>query len=502
MFVMIKYTPSTQFSLLDFKHPFGVELDLNNRWVKLADSLPWDELVCIYAKSLSKNFGRKGIDARLAIAALIIKHKLVLSDEAVIESLQENVYQQYFAGFKSFQMNKAFDSSLFVALRKRMGKQEFDKMNLAIIRKVEAKTSLKRKKKNDDEPALPPKNQPKKGKLKIDATVCDQMIDYPTDLKLLNKSREESERLIDLLFFQMKGKIKPRTYRREARKSYLSIAQKKQKKKSVIRKSIGKQLRYLKRNIKHINTLLDEINSNNFPLDLNDQKIFWVIQEVYCQQNEMYQNKKHVVADRIVNIHQPYVRPILRGKDKHKVEFGAKINVSIRDGFSRIDRLDWNNFNESTDLTNQVENYKKCYGYYPEVVLADNIYGTRANRKYLKEMGIRFCGKALGRPKKIKETAYQRRKRKKELGERNHIEGKFGQGKNTYGLTKNRARRQDTSESWVSCIFFVMNLVKFSRFIFFIKKREYSVLNFIRTKMNGINLHRNISNKNFAYSGY
>jgi len=166
--------------------------------VKLADNLPWDDLVCIYAKSLSKDYGRKGIDARLAIAALIIKHKLVLSDEGVIESLQENIYQQYFAGFKSFQLGKAFDSSLFVTLRKRMGKEEFDQMNIAIIQKVEPKSSLKIKKKNDDEPTLPPQDQPKNGKLKIDASVCDQMIDYPTDLKLLNKSREESERLIPI----------------------------------------------------------------------------------------------------------------------------------------------------------------------------------------------------------------------------------------------------------------------------------------------------------------
>ena len=447
---MINYTSSTQISLLDFKHPFRVELDPNNRWVKLADNLPWDDLVCIYAKSLSKDYGRKGIDARLAIAALIIKHKLVLSDEGVIESLQENIYQHYFAGFKSFQLGKAFDSSLFVTLRKRMGKEEFDQMNIAIIQKVEPKSSLKIKKKNDDEPTLPPQDQPKNGKLKIDASVCDQMIDYPTDLKLLNKSREESERLIDLLFEQSERKIKPRTYRREARKFFLTIIQKKQKKKSVIRKAIGKQLRYLKRNINHINTLLDEIGVTLFPLDQRKQKMFWVIQEVYRQQNEMYEEKKHRISDRIVSIYQPFVRPILRGKDKHKVEFGAKINVSIRDGFARIDSLDWNNFNESTDLINQVENYKKCYGYYPEVVLADTIYGTRVNRKYLKEMGIRYCGKALGRPKREKESAYQKRKRVKELGERNHIEGKFGQAKNKYGLTKNRARRQDTSESWVS----------------------------------------------------
>ena len=237
----------------------------------------------------------------------------------------------------------------------------------------------------------------------------------------------------------------------------------------------------MKRNINHINTLLDEIGVTLFPLDQRKQKMFWVIQEVYRQQNEMYEEKKHRISDRIVSIYQPFVRPILRGKDKHKVEFGAKINVSIRDGFARIDSLDWNNFNESTDLINQVENYKKCYGYYPEVVLADTIYGTRVNRKYLKEMGIRYCGKALGRPKREKESAYQKRKRVKELGERNHIEGKFGQAKNKYGLTKNRAKRQDTSESWVSCIFFVMNVVKFSKFTFFRSKLNEQIKNILQS---------------------
>jgi IS5 family transposase len=476
---MINYTSSTQVSLLDFKHPFGVELDHQNRWVKLAETLPWDELVCIYAKRLSKHFGRKGIDARLAIAALIIKHKLGLSDDEVIQTLKENVYLQYFSGFKSFQTEKAFDSSLFVRLRKRMGKEEFDQMNLTIIQKVEPKSSLKLKKRNDDEPTIPPKDSPKKGKLKIDATVCDQMIDYPTDLKLLNASREESERLIDLLFKQTNRKTKPRTYRKEARKLYLSVVYKKRKKKSVIRKHIGKQIRYLKRNLHHIEILLNEINSVRFPLGYKDQKKYWVIQQVYAQQNEMYTDKKHIVANRIVNIHQPFIRPILRGKEKNKVEFGAKINVSIRDGFSRIDRLDWNNFNESTDLINQVENYKTCYGYYPELVLADNIYGTRANRKYLKEAGIRYSGKSLGRPKKIKETAYEKRKRLQELGERNHIEGKFGQGKNAYGLSKIRTRREDTSASWISCTFFVMNLVQFSKFIVFVKNLKHPMRSFL-----------------------
>jgi len=49
-----------------------------------------------------------------------------------------------------------------------------------------------------------------------------------------------------------------------------------------------------------------------------------------------------------------------------------------------------------------------------------------------------------------------------EKAERNHIEGKFGQGKNGYKLNQIRAKLKETSESWVACIFFVMNLLKYA----------------------------------------
>ena len=85
---------------------------------------------------------------------------------------------------------------------------------------------------------------------------------------------------------------------------------------------------------------------------------------------------------------------------------------------------------------------------------------NRGNRKWLTERNIRIVGKSLGRPSKQPRNAYQKRKRKKEQNQRNHIEGKFGQGKNAYGLSNIQARRSDTSESWIACIFFVMNVVK------------------------------------------
>ena len=177
----------------------------------------------------------------------------------------------------------------------------------------------------------------------------------------------------------------------------------------------------------------------------------------------MYKENKHSIEHRIVSIHQPHVRPIVRGKSKTPVEFGAKIGVSLDEGYSRIDHLSWEAYNESTDLIVQIENYREMHGYYPELAQVDRIYLNRENRAWMKEKGIRYTGKPLGRPQKEELSSYKKQKIRKEAAERNQIEGKFGQGKNGYNLNKIRAKLQETSESWIAAIFFVMNLVRFSK---------------------------------------
>jgi IS5 family transposase len=296
--------------------------------------------------------------------------------------------------------------------------------------------------------------------LKLDATVADQLIVYPTDINLLDRSRRESERLIDILYSKSDWKVKPRTYRRVARRQFLELikSRKKRKNYTALRRACGKQLRYLRRNLQRIDKLLDHLEGQPIPLRFRDLKIYWVIQHIYRQQQEMYQSKQRRCDDRIVNIYQPYVRPIKRGKDKVDTEFGAKLGVSEFNGLSRINHLSWDAYHEAADLIAQVEAYRTLLGYYPAVVLVDRIYLTRENRRFLKEKGIRHTGIVLGRP--AQEMPDERRRRRQERAMRNHIEGKFGQGKNAYGLREIRARRQDTSESWIGAIFFVMNLVK------------------------------------------
>ena len=269
-------------------------------------------------------------------------------------------------------------------------------------------------------------------------------------MNLLSDAREKAEEQIDSIYQKSLHGDKPRIYRREARKYYFQTAQKKNKTNKSIRKAVGKQLRYLKRDIAILHHLLDSYE--RLPFSKHQLKYFYVIQTVYEQQQEMYNNRVHTVAYRIVSIHQPHVRPIVRGKEQAKVEFGSKINVSMIDGISFIDELSWEAFNEGSRLWLYVEQFRRRFGCYPREVLADKIYCTRDNRRWLKEKGIMLRAKPLGRPSAVSFHV--------STGERNPIEGKFGQGKTAYGLNRIKARLKNTSESWIAGIFMVLNLVK------------------------------------------
>lgn len=449
---MIRYTSSKQQSLEGFTLPFGGKLNPKNRWVKWSEVIPWDGLAVGYYSTMNSNQGRPCKDARLVIGALIIKHKLTLSDEETVLQIQENPYLQYFVGFSGYKDEPPFSPSLFVEIRKRMGEDVFASFENVIIEKIGKSRPV---------PSEPIEN---KGKLLVDATVAEQSVKYPTDISLLNEAREISENLIDELYARSDYTKKPRTYRQKARRQYLFLAKNKRPSLKLRRRGIREQLQYLRRNLKHISALLDHLGSSPFPLPYKMQRKYWIIQHVYEQQDGMYRNRRSRCDNRIVSISQPHVRPIVRGKAGKKVEFGAKISVSMTDGLAFVDHIGWDAFNESKDLKQQVEEYKLRYGYYPETVLADQLYGSRENRKYLNENGIRFGGKALGRPpKKTPENAErlqrERQQRILDSRERIPIEGKFGQGKNGYRLNYIRAKLQKTSEAWINCIFLVMNLM-------------------------------------------
>ena len=458
-----------------FETEFENWLEPDNRWVALSKAIPWDELSAAYEMSLSAHMGRPAKDGRLVTGAVIIKHKLCLSDEETIQQIRENPYLQYFVGFTGFHKEQAFAPSLFVEIRRRMGPEVFAHFEDSIIARMSddhqmppsgsGDTGL-----GDEAKSAPADDNPTthRGKLIVDATVVEQAIRSPTDLSLLNEAREISEAIIDSLHPLTGMKKKVRTYRRNARSDYLALVKQRRPNPKKRRKAIGQQLRYLNRNLGHIDVMLDLLPDLDIPLARRQLRQYWIIRHLYDQQKQMFDTRTQRCDDRIVSIHQPHVRPIVRGKQNKAVEFGAKLGVSLDgNGLACVDHLSWDAYHEGHDLPGQVEVYKKRHGYYPEKVLADPLYGTRDNRKFLKEKGIEFAGKPLGRPPKMTraEDNINRRQRQQDYRERIPIEGKFGQGKNGYNLNYIRAKTAKTSEAWIRSIFLVMNLLVLIRFL-------------------------------------
>ena len=183
--------------------------------------IPWDDLAVGYYQAMDSDRGRPCKDARLIIGAVIIKHKLNLSDEETVMQIQENPYLQYFSGFSSYRDEQPFAPSLFVEIRRRMGIEVFRSFEQVILDKLGMSAKLV-----SDTSETETDGQENKGKLLVDATVAEQAIRYPTDISLLNEAREISEELIDELFALSTSPKKPRTYRQKARRQYLSIAKK------------------------------------------------------------------------------------------------------------------------------------------------------------------------------------------------------------------------------------------------------------------------------------
>ena len=101
----------------EFEQPFGGRLSSDNRWVKMAELIPWSEFEAEYAENFPTDMGAPAKSFRMALGALIIKEKLGISDRETIEQIRENPYLQYFIGQSSYSNELPFDPSLLVHFR-------------------------------------------------------------------------------------------------------------------------------------------------------------------------------------------------------------------------------------------------------------------------------------------------------------------------------------------------------------------------------------------------
>ena len=444
----LSITNIDQFELLKKFMPFKDHLDLENRWIVLADRIDWTGFEKTYSQTFSHT-GRPGIESRKLIGALLLKHILCMSDEEITRQITENPYLQYFIGLEDFRSRPPFHPTSLSNARKRLGEKEFDDFEKYLI------DSLIREK------LIKPKG------FHVDATVFESNVTYPTDSGILNKARGFCVEQIRSLSKIAGRKI--RTSCRKAQKEYRSFQKKRRKTKKEIRRMNKSLLQYLRRNIRQLTEIITESESKGHFVSGKLLERLETVKQIYAQQKYMYDNKTHRVEGRIVSLAKPYVRPIVRGKTGKDVEFGLKGNLSYVDGYLFLDHHDFENFHEGSRLPESVEKFRTRFAKHARWASGDQIYGTRENRRYLKRLKeeesveIRTSMKPLGRPKIRGSTDSSKRWRRKKQKERNRIEGAFGVTKEHYLLKKVRAKRPETELSWIKMGLLSHNLVTATR---------------------------------------
>ena len=379
---MYKPIDKLQHSFLDFNQPLGLHMNPDNRWIKLADRIPWDTFEAKYAELFPSDTGNVAKPLRMALGALIIQTRFQYSDRELVEQIAENPYLQYFIGLPGFREEAPFDASTLVLFRKRISAEMLMEVNEYLLaHKDDDKddhTPPSGGKTNDDGTA---KEDTHKGTLTLDATCAPANIRYPQDISLLNEAREKLETMI-YRFCKCYGLKLPRRYRKRARKEYLAFAK----------------------------------------------------------------SRKHKV--------------------KAPVEFGAKFDLSLdSEGYGRIEKISFEAYNESTCLIEAIERFRERTGYYPERVLADQIYRTRENRSYCKEHGIRLSGPKLGRPSAT--TKVDKKQEYQDNTDRIEVERTFSLSKRCYGMSCITTKLEETQLTSSVLSVFVTNLFRIQRRILY-----------------------------------
>lgn len=417
---------------------FSPEIEKSLKWQaflstdlgRLYECIPFDDLVAYFPK-LPKQGKKSIMGVRGGLALQFLKSYLDLSDAKLIERVNTDWSLQLFCGV-NFGLHTMIKDKDYVGRWRRWLAEYLNIEALQGIFMKHWQVDL-----SDQKACL------------MDATCYESSVRYPTDAKLLWESCEwVFERMYEIC--KVHKLVKPRSKYIDKKSRYSDYARSRKKGYKKTRK-IKKQLLYLlEKGLVQLTEVLLK-TSTQIALQAKFKSRLGVIYQVLEQQQEIYEKGKTAGADRIVSLAKPYLRPIVRGKETKRVEFGVKAHMFEIGGVCLIEHLSYNAFNESTRLKQTVRLQQQYTGKQVNLLGADKIYATRANRAWCKKNEILTNFVPVGRPKKQAKKSMISVARKALDKERSTVlEGSFGNQKLHYGLGRIRAKTAKTELLWIA----------------------------------------------------
>ena len=354
------------------------------------------------------------------IALMFLKPYTGLSDDGLIEMLNGSIHMQMFCGVLIDPSRPIKDGKIVSAIRNRLAPR------LDIVRQQSVLYKKWDSMLKDKDLCM------------SDATCYESHLRYPTDIKLMWECCEWLHKLLQKTCREQ-GERLPRSKYNEVAKARLAYAKQRKPKKSATRRMQRRLLKLLGKLIGQWNCLC-RLYAPVIHLSAEQDKRIMAIKEVHRQQTDHF-NKKEV-KHRIVSIDRPYIRPIVRGKENKRVEFGAKVNNIQVDGISFIEHHSFEAFNEGTRLKQCVEYQESLTGVKVTRIGMDTIYANNENRKYCTERGITTNFVRKGSKSKDEQADISTARRIIGNLRATVMEGSFGNQKQHFGVGRIAARNR------------------------------------------------------------
>ena len=397
----------------------------NSKLGKIHTAIPWRSLVKVFGlkdhvKGPSSIFSPKG-----KVALMFLKHYACCSDEKLIEQLNANIHYQIFCDLLIPPAHPLKNFKIVSEIRCEIaGHLDIDE-----VQKVLA-NHWKQYCENKDS-------------MSCDATCYQSYLRYPTDVKLLYECVDWNYEQLKYLSKLNSQKV-PRTKVGKWKRRYKSYSKSRRPSRQATR-SIKRGLLKL---LKKIDRCIDRLCIQpQFKVVCK----FWqrreTTKQILVQQwSNFFEGKK--ITDRIVSLDKPYIRPIVRGKEIKKVEFGAKVHKIQIDGISFIEHLSFDAFNEGTRFKSSIYESQRLMNTKIKVVGADGIYATNENRKYASKENIKTDFKRKG-PKGKHQHHFDQLSQMITKERASALEGSFGTEKEHFLLNRIKARSELTEKLWI-----------------------------------------------------
>lgn len=438
----------TRFSSFQGRLPFNIDISNRQEYLdsfleselgKIYQAIPWDDLVASLCLKDRKKGPRSIFSPQGKLALMFLKHYAGVSDRRLIEQLNSNIDYQIFCDVIIAPTSRLSNYKMVSEIRCELA----SKLKINELQQLLAK-SWRNWIKNKDS-------------ITCDATCYESYMRYPTDVKLLHEAVQWNYKYLHCIIRQQHGRMIRSKYLKWSRR-YKSYSKNRRPSKQLTR-SISRGLIRLLTKINDELQLVEKQGEYDLPAKYWHRRLA-TNQLLEQQRAKFFNNIKP--TNRIVSLDKPYIRPIVRGKEIKKVEFGAKVHKLQVDGISFIEHLSFEAFNESTRLETTIFTAQQLMHTRVKILGADAIYATNKNRNYVTRNRICTDFKRKGRLS-VHHHHYQIMIQAITKERATRLEGSFGTDKEHFLLNRIKARTEATERLWIFFGIHTSNALKIGR---------------------------------------